>query len=81
MLLLFLIGLGSFLGHACISVAYKLEKAGRVVIFKYTEMVYAFLYDWFMGLSIAVTDIVGAALIAGSLLTITLLNSRAKKSE
>ena len=63
------------------SIAYKFEKAGRVVAFKYTEIVYAFLFDWLMQVSIAATDIVGAALIAGSLLTITLLNSRAKKSE
>ena len=47
-LLVSLVGLGSFLGHTFMSIAYQHEKAGRVAAFKYTEIVYAFLYDWLM---------------------------------
>ena len=68
--LLSLIGLGSFLGHICLNLAYQNEKPGRVIAFKYSEMVYAFIYDWVLHVGLAVTDYVGAILIASSLFAI-----------
>ena len=47
--------------------------------FKYTEIVYAFLYDAFiMHFTVAVTDVIGAVLITGALLTVGILKLKGK---
>ena len=61
------------------SIAYKFEKAGRVAPVKYTEIVYAFLFDALvMRVHIYYTDIIGAFLIMGSLLLVSYLKMTGK---
>ena len=46
---------------------------------KYTEIVYAFLFDAFvMHFTVAVTDVIGALMITGSLFTVGLLRLNGK---
>ena len=47
--------------------------------FKYTEIVYGFLFDAFvLNYAVAVTDVIGAILITGSLFTVSMLKLKGK---
>ena len=73
-LLLCGIGLGFFCGEMFISLALRLDKAGRVSAFKYLEMVVAYIADVaIFGTTVYPTDVSGGVVILCSFLAITVL--------
>ena len=74
-----LLGLGclcSWLSQICLMQALQIEKAGRAAAIKYSQVLFAYLFEiFYFHQKIYFKDVVGAILIAGSNFTITLLKA------
>ena len=72
--LLLLGSLFGWLSQLCFAQALQLEKAGRSAAIKYSQVLFAYLFDiFYFHHDIYLKDLIGAILIAGSNFTITML--------